>query len=332
MPAWQPLDVRTGGSWLKMNKNDTLEGCWLCGQPMQHSVEHVLPQAITYPKSLAVVGFLCASCNSRTGSEWDSALANACQPAFWLDSNYLSHLHASGRTRRNAGFLSVDGEDFKGTTDRQGNFQEKRTKPDVTKHEDGTVRVTIGGAADDGKLSDQMRGQMQRFSKVESVSWAHQYLRGSVYYDVRVDWSPIRKALIKSYLALGHHLGINPTVCNFAVDHLRSQANAVLCDPPVFVCAQGYVQYKHLLLLHSNERVLMGAAHISGLSKLALRVSVEGVAYNETLVPAVLSTEYDGAPVAAAYEIDLQRGVHQVLDIGALFSRGAVRYNPRGLA
>ena len=51
-----------------------LDTCWLCGEPMDESKEHVLPESITYGGSLRVSGFICTRCNNITGTEWDAAL------------------------------------------------------------------------------------------------------------------------------------------------------------------------------------------------------------------------------------------------------------------
>ena len=55
--------------------------CFLCGCEITNrndSEEHVIPQAIG--GKLSVWGFVCKSCNDRTGRKWDSVLTQQLNP------------------------------------------------------------------------------------------------------------------------------------------------------------------------------------------------------------------------------------------------------------
>ena len=46
---------------------------------------------------------------------------------------------------------------------------------------------------------------------------------GIVSHEIEVHWGRIRKAIMKSYLALAYHIGIDPFICNKAVPFLRNE-------------------------------------------------------------------------------------------------------------
>ena len=297
---------------------------------MEDSTEHVLPRAITYERSLRVDGFLCRSCNNCTGTEWDAELAAACQPGFWTDPNYPDALRKSGRVRRRAGFLTSDGEVIRGTTDRQGSFREERRKPKLQHLDEDRVVVSLQGSLDDKEFREQIAKVRQGFREIDGESGSVEHIDGTPFYEVEVSNHGIRKALVKSYLALAYYLGIDTNICKVAIPYLRGETPVcILHDPPTFMLRERDVMYRHVVLLYNIGPFLMGGSHISGLHPEMYRRDTEGEPHREGLVPALLSREYDGPSVMSAYVVDVRNQKHEVVDIHRLLRSGVVRFNQR---
>ena len=196
-----------------------LDTCWLCDGPINESKEHILPEAITYGSSLQVVGFIFKECNNRTGTKWDSGLASACQPQFKYDHNYLANLRKAGRNRLLTDFMTSDGEVIEGTMDSEGNFREKRRKPVETEMGDGYVSVSLQGSEGDKKLLEQVESVRKRFDGPTSETIETELVHGVTSHEIEVSHSRIRKSLIKSYMALAYHVGIDPNTCDVSMPY-----------------------------------------------------------------------------------------------------------------
>ena len=140
------------------------------------------------------------------------------------------------------------------------------------------------------------------------------------------------KSLVKSYTGLAYSLGIDPNICDVSVPYLRGETALDLQEPPIFIFCEPDVRYKHIALVYSMSNLLLGAAHISGYPpELLTRFNFENQFYVESLVPALLSTRYEGPSVMKAYVVDVARKHHHVIDIRCLLGDGTVCFNPRQL-
>ena len=311
-----------------------LDTCWLCVEPMNESKEHVLPEAITYDNSLQFVGFICKECNNRTGTQWDADLANACQLVFRGDQNYLANLRKSGRTRIPTDFITFDGEIIEGTTDYEGNFREKRSRPVETEKDDGYISVFLQGSRDDKKFLEQMENVRKRFQGPKEEVIETETLYGVPSHEIQISKEKIRKSLIKSYMALAYHVGIDPNICGVSMPYLRGETSQVLLqEPPMFMFRERDVHYRHIVLIYSASiygggGFLMGGAHISGFPLESNSRMLDGELYVESLVPALLSTRYAGPSTMKAYVVDVKDRGHQVQDIECLLNDGTLQFNP----
>ena len=304
--------------------------CWLCQGTMRDSQEHILPKAITYDTSLRVPGFICRACNNRTGTDWDAWVTIACQPKFRTDSNYLSSLRESGPRRIPAEFITSDGEVIEGSVGSNGDFQETRKRPRETDMGNGFVTVSLQGAASDKKLFDQWEKVRDRFIDPVSEVVDTEYVHGITAYDIKISIVAIRKAIIKSYMALAYHVGIDPNVCDVSVPYLRGEnADCMLQDPPIFVFREREVRYQHIILVYSMSNFLFGGAHISGSPLEQNGTSLDGELYVESFLPSLLSTRYNGPSIMKAYVVNVKEKEHEVLDIRRLLDNGTVKFNPR---
>ena len=308
--------------------------CWLCDQPMNESNEHVLPESITYRSSLRVRGFICERCNNQTGTEWDVALAIACQHKFRADSNYLPNIRTSGPRRPPAEFITNSGEIIEGNVDHEGNFQEKRSRPEQVDMGDGYAVVTIQGSVEDKKILEQRDSVMKGFDSVISVTSQEEIVHGRVSQEIQVSHGKIRRSLVKSYMALAYYLGIDPNMCDASVPYLRGEtADCLLQEPPIFIFREPALRYKHIAMVYSMSNFLLGGAHISGYPLELLRSSkLRNELHVETLVPALLSRKYVGPPIMKAYVVDVRHKQYRILDIGRLLEDSTVKFNPRQLS
>ena len=306
-----------------------LDTCWLCGEPMDESKEHVLPESITYGGSLRVSGFICTGCNNTTGTEWDAALASVCRPAFKADQQYPPHLRESGPKFTPAEFIASDGEIIVGTTDYEGNFREDPKKPEEEDFGDGYKRISIQGAVDDKRIYEQIQKLRGKFDINASEGSSEKRVSGIVSHEIEVHRGRIRKALVKSYLALAYHVGIDPLICNKAVPFLRNETVVFIQDPPLFLINERAARYNHIVMIYGNEGFLAGGAHISGFPlEVTKGKHLDEELHVESLVPALLSTQYDGPPVLKAYMVNVKDKRCSVLDIRGLLDDGTIRFNP----
>ena len=292
--------------------------CWLCQGPMDESKEHILPEAITYRSSLQVSGFICTRCNNTTGSEWDSELAAACRPFFGRDGNYPSHLRESGPQYTPAEFITLGGDVFVGTMDREGHFRPNPKKPEVETLEDGVKLILVDGAADDKRIYEQARKQMEGTSEILSERRDVKQEWGATSQEITIDEGKIRKALVKSYMALAYHIGVDPSICDTAVPFLRDETDGIfeLASPRV-VFRERSVRYRHIIIIYSAEDHLFGCAYISGfLLNLTRGKVLDKELYLESLAPTLLSTQYVGPPLRKAYVVNLEDRKHEVKDVG----------------
>ena len=314
-----------------MSSTLCLDTCWLCDGPMNESKEHILPKAITYEGSLQVTGFICEDCNNRTGTEWDASLATTCQPKFRSDSNYPVHLRKSGPRRTPTDFITFDGEVIEGSTDFEGNFHERRRKPEETEEGDGYASVSLQGSMSDKKFLEQMENAKERFHGPTTEVLRTETVHGIPSYEISIQWDEISKTLIKSYMALAYRVGIDPNACDTSITYLRGETPTYTRqEPPIFLFREHDVRYRHVIVIYSMGRFLVGGAHISGLPlELYGGTNLDGGLHVESLVPALMSTRYDGPSVMKAYVVSVKDKQHRILDIRHLLGDGTMRFNPR---
>ena len=306
-----------------------LDTCWLCREPMDESQEHVLPASITYEASLRVSGFICTRCNNTTGTEWDAALASVCRPAFKADQQYPLHLRESGPRFTPAEFITYDGDVIVGTTDYEGNFRENPKKPEEVDCGDGYKLVSIQGAADDKRIYEQFEKQRGKFDSDAAEKLMEETVSGIVSYQVEINWGRIRRALVKSYLALAYHVGIDPLICHQAIPFLRNETGVFIQDPPMFLINERAARYNHIIMIYGNKGFLARGAHISGFPLgITKGQYLDKELHVESLVPALLSRQYDGPPVLKAYMVNVKDKKYSVLNARALLDDGTIRINP----
>ncbi len=134
---------------------------------------------------------------------------------------------------------------------------------------------------------------------------------------------------MKSYLALAYHIGIDPFICNGAIPFLRSETGVYIEDSSTYLINERPARYNHISMIYSEGKYLIGGAHIIGFPQGFTKCDyLDKELHVESLVPALLSTQYDGPPVLKAYMVNVKDRKHRVLDIGELLDDGTIRLNP----
>ena len=232
--------------------------------------------------------------------------------------------------------MTFDGDVVVGTLDHDGNFRPNPKKPEVKDMGDGSKRVSVQGAADDRRIYEQMEIQRKRFNHIESEVRDEDLVGGIPSQEITIYWERIMKTLVKSYMALAYHLGIDPFICNMAMPFLRDEAISLLgnemkgvfvVEYPKLMVQERSARYNHIIMIYSAGERLYGGAHISGFPLGFTRGEyLDKELYVESMVPTLLSTQYDGPPLMKAYIVNLRDSKHRVLDMSRLLANGTMKW------
>ncbi|MDE0078507.1 MAG: hypothetical protein OXO50_13380 [Caldilineaceae bacterium] len=188
--------------------------------------EHVILNAIGGRRT--VQGFICESCNNETGTKWDAELARQLQPLSLL----LGIKRQRGRVKyrefptSSGGKIRLD-SDGKMTTAIPSH--EKTTDRNTSQ-----IRITAGSRKE---LKEQIKGMQRKHPALRkrSVGALLSTAQARSHYSSDLMQIPIEfggdktgRSLVKSAVALVHNAGVDPGVCDLALDYLM-QDNAQPC-------------------------------------------------------------------------------------------------------
>lgn len=200
-----------------------------CGNPLtkdNSTEEHIILNAIGGRRT--VKGFICESCNKETGTNWDAELARQLQP--------LSLLLGIRRQRK-----KVPPQEF--ATSSVGKIRlhsDGRMTTSIPSHEknsDGNItqlRITTGSLME---MKKQIKGMQRKHPSLQkrSVGDLLSTAQARLHYNSDLIQIPLefggKKAgmsLVKSAVALVHDAGVDPRVCDLALEYLM-QDNAPPC-------------------------------------------------------------------------------------------------------
>ena len=198
--------------------------CTLCSCSLtadNNTEEHIIPNAIGGRKK--VQGFICRTCNSESGSEWDNELARQLNPL----SIHLGIRRQRGNVPSQA-FPTASGQNVRVNAD--GTMTPAKPEVTVTTEEDKT-RIHVS-ARSRRELKKTLRGLQRNYPKLQDIDLDELMLdaQENSYYSsdpikINPEFGDIRagRSLVKSAVALVFDAGIDPAQCDLALDYLLQE-------------------------------------------------------------------------------------------------------------
>ena len=198
--------------------------CFLCGRRLTKDTsdkEHVFPNAIGGRKT--VTGFICKSCNNETGKAWDAELASQLNP--------LSLLLGINRQRGpvpSQVFPTSSGGEVQLDSDRRMRI----AKPSYELTTDGKMTQLNIRARSEPELRKLLKGWQRKYPSLKSrslnelMSTAQErshYSPDLIGFLPEFGGKNAEKSLVKSAVALVYDAGIDPKVCDLALDYLTKE-------------------------------------------------------------------------------------------------------------
>ena len=183
--------------------------------------EHVLLNAIGGRKKVA--GFICTSCNARTGAEWDAELARQLNPLSLL----LGISRQRGKVPRQA-FSTVSGEQFLLHPD--GTRTISKPSHEVISNGDKT-KINIQ-ARTMRELRTLLAGMRRKYPALQSHSIQELMSNAKPVAHYNSDWIAFNldfgggaagRSLVKSAVALASSAGVASSACDIALNYLLNE-------------------------------------------------------------------------------------------------------------
>ena len=195
-----------------------------CGNSLTEDTstyEHVIPNAISGRKK--VTGFICNSCNNRTGAAWDAELAKQLNP--------LGLLLGIRRQRGNVPpqvFSTSSGGEVQLLSD--GNRTIAKPSHEITTDGDNThIRVHARTMRELRILINGMRRKYPSLRNrslddlMSTAKAASHYSSEWTELDLEIGGVRAGRSLVKSAVALAYDAGIDPNHCDLALDYLLNE-------------------------------------------------------------------------------------------------------------
>ena len=281
--------------------------------------EHVLPNAIGGRKR--VTGFICNSCNNRTGSLWDAELARQLNPLGLLLG-----------IRRQRGV--VPSQVF--STSSGGRIQllsdGKRTiaKPSheiITDGDNTHIRIHARTMRELRILVNGMRRKYPSLRNrrlddlMSTAKTASHYSSEWTEFDLQLGGVRAGRSLVKSAVALAYDAGVDPNRCDLALDYLLNED-----AEPSF--GYFYDKDRDLVINRPAER-LFHCVYVKGNSDTGTILGYVEL-YSLYRLVLCLSTSYSGRNFTNVYAIDPVKGegvdLGIDLDLSILDIRSAYNY------
>ena len=277
-----------------------LRGCALTAD--NDSEEHIILNAIGGRKK--VRGFICRTCNSDSGSEWDDELAEQLNPL----SIHLGIKRQRGNVPPQT-FPTASGQSVRVNADGTMTL----AKPEVTVTTEGdTTRIHVS-ARSRKELRQALKGLQRKHPKLRDVDIDEVMLKAqeNSYYssdpiEIRPNFGDIRagRSLVKSAVALVFDAGIDPSQCDLALDYLLRDDK----EP----CFGYYYERGRDLVVNRPAKLPFHCVHVVGRSaESTLLAYIEF--YGLWRMVLCLSETYSGGDFSHTYSIDPVKG--QELDI-----------------
>lgn len=287
--------------------------CALCDAEITNtndSQEHIILNAIGGARK--VRGVYCVRCNSDSGSRWDS---DAVRQLEFL----ASHL---GIVRERGNGRAVDLVTLSGRAVRKhpnGRLSFPRSKPSITPKGAG-VEIQIQ-ATTRAEAEKTLRGLKRKYPKLDveaaltSIDDRETYLAEPVRAELTFGGGLSGRSAVKSALTLAVSEGVDPRLCNLALDYLRNETG----NPPF-----GHYGKRDLVMNRPPGRVFHCVA-IAG-DPLAKRLTGYIELFTIYRLVIALSDRYTGPAINASYAVDPIVGEELDLQVNLAFSAEELRF------
>lgn len=281
---------------------DLEKRCLLCGEVISKEIdsyEHLVPNSIGGRKKVS--GFLCVRCNSRSGDNWDSALARQMNP--------LSLFFRINRERGNA-----PSQRFQTTSENElilnadGLLGLPRPIYKEKKLENG-VEVNIS-ARNVAEAKRMLKGVARKYPQLDVDELLEKYQSKSSYsqdpikFNLSFGGLDAGRSFVKTALALISTTSASVRECEHAIQFLKKQESE-----PCF----GYY-YERDLVLERPSGTPIHIVHVNGDPETnIIRGYVEY--FGVMRVVMCLSSSYSGSAFSATYSIDPTSGKELGLDV-----------------
>lgn len=298
--------------------------CALCDTTIteaNNTKEHVIPNAIGGRKK--ITGFICNSCNSKSGDDWDSELAKQLNPLslfFGISRErgdappQLFETTGGDRLRLNAeGSMDIEKPEYKEVPVEAGiqiNIK-ARSMEEAKRMLAGVKR----------KYPQVDIGDLLKNAKVKSF-----YSPDMLKFNLCFGGQSAGRSLVKSALAVAVNSGIHPKICEQALNYLKDE-NGEACF--------GYYYERDLVVNRPSDTVFHCVAVQGNPATKQLLGYVEFYGVQRMIV--CLSNNYEGKDLFSCYAIDPISGSELDLEIDLALTQEEViaAYNyeriPQGL-
>lgn len=205
----------------KIKKQSGLANCLLCPvniDQKNNTEEHIIPQAIGGRK--IVKFFICDNCNNKTGILWENEIFNQLKE--------FCVLFDIKRHRKKLGAIPVNLTD--GTQLQlypSGNFTPRKASvEEILGDEKRTIKVIAKNPEEAEKIISGFLAKYGEEFQVEGnpeLEYTYEYTDQEIHFSKNFGGDLASRSMIKTCLALISKHGINPHLCNVAVQCLKSK-------------------------------------------------------------------------------------------------------------
>ena len=290
-----------------MNHSSSIRTCFLCDDAItgdNDSKEHIIPQSIGGRKK--VKGFICRSCNSQAGDEWDVKLANALHDLGLIFRIKRERSDLPAKEVELVGgskvLLQVDGD----MTLTKPLYEETRVGKQVT------IRIQARSKAEaKQRLMEAVKKYPGKFDIdewLDGVEIQKTYPTEPFSFSIDLQDEDHGHSSLKSAVALLCKSGVNPCDADVAKEYLKH--GGAFC----------FAYYSERdLIVNRPEGVPLHCVSVKGIPESKLLVGYVEF-YGIYRIVLCLSRSYEGDYFQETYAIDPREGAEINLDVALGFS------------
>lgn len=283
--------------------------CDVCITAANDTNEHVLPNAIGGRKKIK--GFICRTCNSQSGDDWDAELAKQLNP--------LSLFFGISRERGDVPsqiLNTVGGESY--TIHPEGSMG--IVKPVLEKKETENGMEISFSARDMREARQMLTGLKKKYPEIDvdiflkSAQRVSTYTNDPLHMPLQFGGHKAGRSLVKSTLAIAASAGVSPKACENARNYLITE-NAETCF--------GYY-YERDLILNRPEGVVFHCVAVKGNPETRQLLGYVEL-YGSFRVVVCLSENYSNSEFYNSYSIDPISGNQLDLKVDLSLTQDEIR-------